>query len=96
MCTKIYLVTRSTRYNSLPTYEKSIDEVRAFESLAAARRFFYDFKTELVDAGYQSIGTRKQTIDGKVCLQTLSFAKQSVFIHLTIEQIMYFPKTPKL
>ena len=40
MPTKIYLVTRSTRYKSLSTYEKSIDEICAFETLC-----FYSFVT---------------------------------------------------
>lgn len=96
MCTKIYLVTRSTRYVSLPAFEKSIDEFRAFESLADARRLLYDYKTELVDAGYQSMGTRKQIFDDALILQTLSFVKKSVFVHLTIQQIFLCPKTPKL
>ena len=96
MPTKIYLVTRSTRYKSLSTYEKSIDEICAFETFSDALRFFYDSKNELFETGYLSIGSSKETIDGEVFNKTLIFVKQSVIIHLTIQQISYLSKTPKL
>lgn len=96
MCTNIYLFTRSTRYNSLPTYEKSIDEFCAFESLADARRFFNDYKNELVDVGYRSIGTRKQNLSGMVTMQTFYSDKQCLFVHLTIQKISFCSETPKL
>ena len=93
MCTKIYLVTRSTRNTSL---KKRIEELRAFESFADASRFLYDYTKELADAGYKSIRPRKQNYVGMVTLQTLSFAKQCVTVHLTIQQIFLISKSPVL
>lgn len=91
MCTKIYLVTRSTRNSSL---KKRSEEINAFESFADASRFLYDFTSKLVESGYHSIRTRKQNFVGMVTLQSLSFAKQSVSVHLTIQQIFLISKSP--
>lgn len=91
MCTKIYLVTRSTRNTSL---KKSSEEFRAFESFADASGFLYDCTSKLVESGYHSIRPRKQNVVGMVTLQSLSFAKQCVSVHLTIQQIFLISKSP--